>query len=185
MSLLSRIAIGAGVVAVGVVALGAGALAALPSSFTVSRSAVIHGTPAQVEHLVATFPERLAWVPWTEKDPAAVYTFDGPPGAVGSTMAWDGEVIGRATLTLERVVPGREVVTTLDYDAPFDLTSSDRFELQDLGDGTTRVTWIAEGDLPFGPDRLFSLFADGTLGPDYERGLARLDDLLTTTADRS
>lgn len=155
--------------------------ALLPAEMNVSRSAVLHGDAATITKLVSHYPERLAWVAWTEIDPAAQYTFGGEPGAPGSTMAWIGEEIGTAELTLKRVDPGREVVGTLAYSAPFAMTSTDRIVLEPLPDGTTRVTWTASAPLPYGPSRLFGVFADGMLGPDYERGLERLEDLLTAS----
>lgn len=153
-------------------------LAVLPDRMHVERSAVVRGTPHEVTHYAAHFPDRPSWVAWTEIDPAATYDFTGSPGAPGATMSWVGTEIGEATLTLEHVEPGRRVVSSLTYTAPFSMTSTDRLEVEDLGDGTTRVTWRAEGDLPFGPLRLFGVFADGLLGPDDERGLVKLDHLL-------
>lgn len=152
-------------------------LAVLPSQMEVSRTAVVHGSPDQVVHLVSNFPERRAWVAWAEIDPEADYVFTGTPGAPGATMAWEGEVIGNATLTLERV-GAAEVVSRLEYTAPFQMVTEDHFTIEDLGDGTSRVTWTARGDLPYGPGRLFGLIADGELGPDYEWGLQRLDETL-------
>jgi hypothetical protein len=154
-------------------------LALLPDRMHVSRSAVVHGSPAEVVHLVSHFPTRRGWVAWSEIDPAAAYTFSGEPGTPGATMSWDGEVIGRATLTLTSL-DTHEVTPRLDYEAPFAMQSTDHFAIEDLGDGTSRVTWSALADLPYGPGRLFGLFADSELGPDYERGLERLDALLST-----
>lgn len=178
----TRFALGIGAAALGLAAL---VPALLPSHYEVSRTAVVRGTPEAVTHYVSHFPDRRGWVPWTTQDPDAAYAFSGTPAVPGATMGWDGEVIGAATLTLTSVDPGREIVSQLDYDAPFNLTSTDRFELVDQGDGTTQVTWTASGSLPYGPDRFFGLVADGVLGPDYEEGLANLDLLLSTIADRS
>jgi hypothetical protein len=163
--------------AVGSLLLAASALALLPDEMVVSRTAVVRGDPQRVTHLVSHFPERLHWVAWTEVDPKADYTFAGTPGQPGATMAWVGDEIGTATLTLQRVEPGHTVVTELAYVAPFTMTSTDRFTFEPV-DGGTRVTWTATAPLAYGPDRLFGLFADGMIGPDYERGLERLDLLL-------
>ncbi|MEN0060602.1 MAG: SRPBCC family protein [Myxococcota bacterium] len=159
--------------------------ALLPGHYEVSRTAVVRGTPAAVTHYVSHFPDRLDWVPWKTQDPNARYAFTGTPTMPGASMSWDGEVIGQATLTLTSVVPGIEVVSNLDYDAPFDLSSTDRFTLVDLGNGRTKVTWTASGDLPYGPDRFFGVVADQVLGPDYEAGLKKLDAVLATASDRS
>ena len=44
-----------------------------------------------------------------------------------------------------------------------------------------KVTWSNEGALPFGPARLFAVFADRLIGPDYEKGLARQGAVLART----
>ena len=102
-SILSLAAAAAGTAVLGVAA----ATTALPTHMHVSRSAVVQGSPEAVTSLVATYPNRLAWVPWTEIDPEAAYTFSGEPGTPGSTMSWVGDEIGTATLELQRVDPGR------------------------------------------------------------------------------
>lgn len=160
------------------VAVVAGALG-LPSEMHVERTAVVHGTASQVHAQVAQLENRPGWVVWTVQDPEAVYTFDGRAGEPGSTMSWVGEEIGTATLTLVDASTVGEVVARLQYEAPFEMTTTDRFRIVDLGDGTSEVTWSAEAELAFGPDRIFGLFADGMIGPDYEDGLARLDALLS------
>jgi len=177
---MKRLLIGIAVVAVAVPSLALGAFALLPSQLDVRRSAVISASPADVQHQIAHFPDRHDWIIWTEVDPAAVYTYDGDPGALGASMHWEGQEIGTATLTLEQVIPGERVVSSLEYTAPFQMVTQDVFELEDLGDGTTRVTWMAKADLPFGPDRIFGLFADSVLGPEYEASLDNLEALMAS-----
>ncbi len=173
---MSPLKLAGGLAATLVVAVAVG-LALLPAQMEVSRSAVVRGDADRVTHLVSHFPERLKWVAWTEIDPAARYTFSGTPGTPGATMAWVGDEIGTAELTLERVDRGHEVVTQLVYEAPFSMKSTDHFVLEPV-EGGTRVTWTATAPLAYGPDRIFGLFADGIIGPDYARGLERLDTLL-------
>jgi hypothetical protein len=146
-----------------------------PHGYTVERSIVIPANPAEIVPWVAAFPARQAWIPWTETDPAAVYSYTGQAGAVGSTMSWVGAEIGAATLTLDAVGSER-VDTTLAMTTPMETTSRDSFRFTPV-DGGTRVTWTNEAtELPFGPPRLFALVADSVLGPDYDRGLVRLRD---------
>jgi hypothetical protein len=152
-----------------------GLLSLAPDGYTVERSIVVTADAAEIVPWVAEFPARQAWIPWTETDPAAVYSYTGQPGAVGSTMSWVGAEIGAATLTLDAVANGR-VDTTMAMKAPMESTSHDSFRFTPV-DGGTRVTWTNEAtDLPFGPARVFALVADNVLGPDYDRGLARLRD---------
>jgi hypothetical protein len=150
-------------------------LALVPDRYTVQRSIVITADSAEIVPLVAAFPARQAWIPWTETDPAAVYSYTGEAGAVGSTMSWVGAEIGAATLTLDAVTNER-VDTTLAMKTPLETSSRDSFQFTPV-DGGTRVTWTNEAtDLPFGPARLFALVADPVLGADYELGLVRLRD---------
>ncbi|MBX2799541.1 MAG: SRPBCC family protein [Myxococcales bacterium] len=155
--------------------------AALPTELDVQRTRVVQASPEEITHHLAHYPDRRKWVIWTELDPAADYQFSGTPGEVGATMAWQGDEIGSATLTLEEVIPGERVISTLDYTAPFALTSRDIFELEDLGDGSTQLTWRAAAPLAFGPQRIFGLFADGMLGDEYDRSLDNLAAALETS----
>jgi hypothetical protein len=155
--------------------LAAGVVGLLPSRYTVERSIVVAADADDIVPLVAAFPRRQAWIPWTETDPDAVYRYTGDPGAVGSTMSWTGDKIGAATLTLDAVGPDR-VVTTLAMTAPMASTSRDSFTFTRV-EGGTRVTWTNEAEhLPLGPARVFAVVADRVLGADYESGLRRLRD---------
>ncbi len=154
----------------------------VPREMNVSRSAVVRGPLHQVEEMVSLLPRRCQWISWTETEPEARYDFEGEPGELGSTMAWDGSTIGRATLTLTERVHGSHTQARLDYHAPIRMTTTDRFDFEDLGDGTTRVTWTNKGKVPAGMARVFALVADRVLGPDYERGLERLDEQLASRA---
>ncbi len=156
-----------------------GGAAALPDHLHVERSLVIAAPAAEIQPLLAEFPQRASWIAWVETDPTATYAYTGEPGAIGSTMAWTGPSVGEAQLTLVSVDPGREVVTRMDYRAPLAMTTTDRFVLEPVAGGT-RVRWVNDGPLPFGPARVFAVFADGLLGPDYERGLQKLSDLFPT-----
>jgi hypothetical protein len=47
----------------------------------------------------------------------------------------------------------------------------------------TRVTWGFDSDLGFNPiARYFGMMADDVIGPDYEKGLARLKAIAETPA---
>jgi hypothetical protein len=163
------------VAAAGTTALALGLVALLPDGYTVERSIVVAAEADAIVPLVAGFPARQAWSPWAEVDPAAVYSYTGDPGAVGSTMSWVGEEIGAATLTLDFVSTER-VDTTFAMKVPMENTSRDSFTFTPV-EGGTLVTWTNEArELPMGPARLFALVADPILGGDYEKGLVLLRD---------
>ncbi|MFK7986414.1 MAG: SRPBCC family protein [Sandaracinaceae bacterium] len=149
-----------------------GGVSALPSRIHVERSRAVDASPEEIRPLLANYRQRHTWIPWTVTDPDARYSYSGTPGTVGSTMSWVGDEVGEATITLRRVT-SREVVSDMHYDAPLEMDTRDRFVLEPLADGRTRVTWINEGPAT-GLVRVFAVFADGVIGPDYEAGLARL-----------
>jgi hypothetical protein len=162
-------------VTLGGLLLAGGLVGLVPDRYTVERSIVIAADAEAIVPLVASFPNRQAWIPWTETDPNAVYSYTGEPGAVGSTMSWTGDTIGAATITLDAVSRDR-VSTTFAMRSPMASTSRDAFTFARV-DGGTRVTWTNEATgLPLGPLRLFAVVADRVLGADYETGLLRLRD---------
>lgn len=161
-----------------------GAAIVLPRQYRVERSIDIEATPDQINRLVAEFPARMQWVPWTVTDPDAVYTYSGTAGALDSTMSWVGKTIGSATLTLVERTP-TQIVTRLEYVKPMKMTSTDRFELTAGADGRTTVRWINEGTLrlPFGG--VMRLMMDKILGADYEQGLSNLRALFDAPQTRA
>lgn len=148
--------------------------ALLPSSYRVSRSAVIRADAASLSARLADLSTREQWVPWKQTEPTAQFRTTGRPGQPGSTFSWEGQTIGAGTVTLVGVRPAHEVSTRLEFRKPMAMVATDRFTLTAGRDGTTTVTWTAEGSLPWPAGRLFGLVIDRVVGTDYERGLENL-----------
>lgn len=148
----------------------------LPRGYTVERSARIDAPPEAVFAILSRLETRRAWSAWYEKEPHARTEFSGESGAVGATMRWDGEAIGRGSVTIVGLEPNRRVETRLALEAPVAMQSSDALSLERDGMGT-RVTWRNQGALS-GPMRLMGPLMDHLLGADYDRGLARLKALV-------
>jgi effector-binding domain-containing protein len=73
------------------------------------------------------------------------------------------------------------VVSELDFGEMGAGTAGLELEPDDVG---TRVTWTFDTDLGAGPvGRYFGLILDGTLGKDYEKGLARLKTVVEKLPD--
>jgi uncharacterized protein YndB with AHSA1/START domain len=146
----------------------------LPSSTSVERSIVIAAPAETVFPHVNGMRAFHAWSPWTAADPATEYRFEGPEQGVGSRMRWhSGDAqVGVGSQEIVASVPGREVVTALDFggegrgEATFVLTPVD---------GGTRVDWRFRTE--FGWDlfsRYVGLMLDSMIGAAYERGLRTL-----------
>jgi hypothetical protein len=149
----------------------------LPKVATVERSTTIAATPETILGLTDGFRRFNEWSPWADLDPATKYTYSGPERGVGARMEWSSENpdVGRGSQEIIATEPGRSVTSTLDFG--MDTPTTAKLMLAPEGAGT-RVTWTLTSDFSGSlVGRYFGLALDGMVGPDYEKGLARLKAL--------
>lgn len=154
----------------------------LPSSAQVERSVVIEAPPETVYAIVSDFNQFNSWSPWYENDPNADYTISPSGTGVGATFSWASEVpgVGSGSQQIIALEENRLVEIKLDFGPDGQATSS--YALESLPDGSTRVTWGFDTD--FGYDligRYLGLVFDKWIGQDYEKGLAKLRQLVEST----
>lgn len=133
------------------------------------------------------------WSPWEDVDPDMRRTYGGADAGVGATYAWDGNrQAGAGSMVISDETP-----TSVDIDLTFTrpFRASNRLEFV-LTPGSTRgsagaeraagaataVEWRMHGELnPL--MRLVQLVRpmDRMVGPDFEKGLARLATALQRT----
>lgn len=149
----------------------------LPAEATAERSTVIAAPPEKVFAIAGDLRRMPEWSPWVETDPAVSFTFEGPeqPGP-GQKMRWasNNPLVGNGAMTVSEFVPGERVLLSVDYGEFGAATSALRFE---PAEGGTRVIWSFRSELPGVIDRWAGLMIDGTVGAEYERGLAKLKAL--------
>lgn len=155
----------------------------LPKSYKVERSISIKSSPEVIYMLTSDFRLWHVWAPWTkETDSTAVFTVSGEPGKPGAKWSWEGKVFGQGEMTFIEGIPGKLV----SYDLAFDqgkYLSKGRFEIETGGD-SCKVIWIDEGDLGYNPiNRYFGLLMESMMGPDFDKGLAKLKDVAEARAD--
>ena len=170
MKIAKRIVLGVAVVLVLLVV----AAYLLPRHATVSRTIEIAAPPSAVFPLVGDLRRFNEWSPWAERDPAAVYTFTGPTDGVGQTLNWTSKDpdVGTGSMTVDRLAPEKAVALTVVFAGEGSAAAT--IGLEPAGAGT-KVVWAFDSDLGFDPiARYFGLMIDGMVGPDYEKGLARL-----------
>jgi len=149
----------------------------LPRHAVVTRTVEIAAPPSVVFPLVGDLRRFNEWSPWAELDPETAYTFTGPADGVGQTLNWDGpsEAVGRGSLSIAAIEPESRVDLVLAFEDAGTALASVAVEPAGAG---SRVTWSFDSDLGFNPiARYFGMMADGVVGPDYEKGLARLKAL--------
>lgn len=178
MKILRTVAI----VLVTLVVLGAGIGLLLPAAVHVERSIAIDAPPEKVFEILNSFKRYNEWSPWYDYDPAALYTYSGPPAGVGARMEWvsQKQEVGSGSQEITASEPPRRVAVHLEFtgqdpaDAHYDI----------VPEGTaSRLTWGFDAD--FGNNLLYrylGLFLDALVGKDFEKGLARIKALAESEA---
>jgi hypothetical protein len=148
----------------------------LPSTFHVTRSALVGAPPAAVYPLVAEPRRWKDWGVWSRRDPAMQITYSGPASGAGAAWAWKSASEGDGKMTFTAATPDQGVDFDL-YFPDFGTTSKGEIRLAPEAGGT-RVTWAMKGDMGSNPLlRWMTLFADGMVGADFEAGLANLKQI--------
>ena len=173
MTILKRVIIGLVTLIVLLVVVGF----LLPRQVHVERSIVINAPQAQLFEALNGFKRFNEFSPWAALDPDTTYTYEGPESGVGARMSWvssDADLGSGTNEIVESKAPDF-IRTRLDFggkpaEATFTFAPAD---------GATRVTWGFDGDLGNNPImRFVGLMFDKWIGSDYEKGLARMKQVM-------
>ena len=147
----------------------------LPSEARVERSVEIAAPPEKVFAIMGDLRRVPEWSPWLATDPGTRFTFEGEQG-VGQVMRWasNNPLVGNGSEKVTEFVANERLVTEADY-GEFG-TATATVSLAPSGQGT-RVTRSFASALPGVVDRWAGLMIDGSVGAEYEKGLANLKAL--------
>jgi uncharacterized protein YndB with AHSA1/START domain len=150
------------------------------STYTVERSATIAAPPEQIYPHLADFHAWTAWSPWEDLDPNQQRTFSGAESGTGAAYAWSGNrKAGKGNMKITETQPPNKIDVDLYFEKPFKSSNTFAFTLTPINENATKVTWTMVG--PKTPmTKIMGVFTsmDKMVGPDFERGLARLKTLL-------
>ncbi len=167
------------------------------STFTVTRSGLVHAPIDAVAAALANLRDWPSWSPWHDLDPNQTLTYGGPDSGVGATSAWKGNrKVGQGSMEITHADSDR-VVVDLHFIKPFRADNVATFALSPAGDtsnsspagdtsnssragDTTNVSWSMTGPRNL-LMKLMGLIMnfDKRIGADFEKGLARLDSHLS------
>jgi len=144
-------------------------------TYTVARSSPVAAPPQRVFEEIVDFHRWPAWSPWEDIDPAMRREYSGAASGVGAVYAWSGNRkagAGRMTV-LEAAEPSRARIDLV-FEKPFTAHNQITFDIAPDAGGS-RVTWTMVGRRTLAV-RLMGVVRsmDAMVGPDFERGLARL-----------
>lgn len=145
-----------------------------PDTYTVERSQHIDASPTAVREHIVDFHRWQSWSPWHDLDPDMRESYSGPDAGVGAAYSWEGNrKAGKGSM---EIVGADESNVTIDlrFLKPFKSESTTEFLLEPHGGGTN-VVWRMTGPKTF-MTKVMGIFTsmDKMIGPDFEKGLARL-----------
>lgn len=183
MSTAKKVALGG----LGVLVLATGVVLGLaaskPDTIHIERSIVMHATPAHVFPYANDFTKFTTWIPWTELDPNQRVEYSDPPIGVGAWYSWSGnDDVGKGRMELVSVEP-LAVVHRLEFIEPFASVATATLSMKPIGDAEVEVTWAFDQAADFGT-KIMTVFMDmdSMLGPDFEKGLGKLEVLVEADA---
>ena len=167
-----------------IILIGLGAIVALflitalfaPSQATLERSIVINAPVEEVYNHVADLSTWSDWDAWMQQEPDAKNETNGEPGE-GMSRTWEGQEIGSGTMTIEKVVPGKEIHTKIEFTKPWEGVAHGHWTFTEK-DGGTEVVWAFEGAEMGYPMKIMNFMMDGMVGGQFEIGLNNLKGAL-------
>jgi uncharacterized protein YndB with AHSA1/START domain len=151
-------------------------------TYTVERSATIAAPPQRVYEQIVDFHNWTSWSPWEDVDPELKRTYSGAEAGTGAVYAWSGNrKAGQGRMEIVEAVEPSRVRIDLAFEKPWKAHSDTSFTIEPEGSGS-RVVWSMTGKKTL-MTKAMGIFTsmDKMLGPDFEKGLARLK----TTAEKS
>lgn len=153
-------------------------IAVQPNSFEVSRERTVNAPAAVLYDNVIDFKNWESWSSWVERDPVTVITLGNKTKGVDGSYTWV-DSHGEGSI--------KTLATTLNQSIDQELQFGDfhpskiNWTFAPSADNKTKVTWKMNSDkLPF----IFKASAavsggfDKIIGPDFERGLEKLDSIV-------
>jgi hypothetical protein len=154
-----------------------------PSTFRVSRAAVMAAPADALYARIADFHAWQAWSPWERLDPAQRREITGAPSGKGAVYFWSGnDQVGEGRMTIVDARPGELAKIDLEFIEPWQSRNETEFRLLPDAAGT-RVEWTMVGHSGFVEKAMGILMDwDAMIGADFEKGLASMKALAEAEA---
>lgn len=155
-------------------------IAVQPGTYHITRTHEINAPAPVVHNYIDDYKKWNEWSPWKEYDPGAAITYGDKTTGVGASYAWKGEELGEGDMETTYVSQD-SIHQVLNFKSPRESTADVYWTIDEAGE-TTKVTWGMKGEMGF-MEKAYMTFNGGMdkmIGPDYERGLKKLDSTVTT-----
>jgi effector-binding domain-containing protein len=159
-------------------------VAVQPNQYEVVRTRTIDAPAAVIYDNIIDYRNWEAWSPWIEKNPETKVTYPEQTKGIGGSQSWEDKD-GIGTMKTMAATSPNYIEQTMQFE-DFE-PSKIIWNFNTTEDNTTNVTWIMKGEkIPFG-FKLYAVFSggfDNMIGPDFERGLERLDSLVVESTKK-
>lgn len=144
-------------------------------TYTVERSVTIAAPPGRIYAQIADFRNWPAWSPWEDVDPDLQRTYSGAGTGTGAVYDWSGNRrAGKGRMEIVEAVEPSKVQIDLAFEKPWKARNDTVFTIQPAGSDSL-VTWSMTGQRTLMTKVMGVVKSmDAFLGPDFEKGLARL-----------
>ncbi|HEY4799037.1 MAG TPA: SRPBCC family protein [Bacteroidia bacterium] len=145
----------------------------MPRKVNVERSLTMKA-PAEIIHAqVNNLKTWTKWSPWQKLDPNMKTEYNSIAEGTGASSKWvsENKNVGSGDMTITSSTPDSIVIAINFMEHG---TSIGKFAFSKSESGT-KVTWSMQSDMGMNPiGRIFGMFMDKMVGPDFETGLANL-----------
>jgi hypothetical protein len=151
-------------------------------TYKVVRSTTINASPSRAYDQIADFHNWTKWSPWEGIDPQLRRTYSGAESGTGAVYSWSGNrKAGQGRMEITEATEPSSLRIDLRFEKPWKAHNDTLFTIEPEGSGS-RVTWSITGKKTL-MTKVMGIFKsmDKLLGPDFEKGLARLK----ATAEKS
>ncbi len=145
----------------------------LPNTYFVERTIVINAAKEKILYQLVNLNEWEDWNPWHETDPKAKIIYEGPTGAVGSRMSWEGPEMGVGEIEIIDIKTNSEIYFRFAVTEPMKLVGQGKLVVSPSTDHY-QVSWTMYGPLSSPFERLLGFLLEQRLGSDFNRGLKNL-----------
>ena len=155
-------------------------VAVQPNEFSFNRSRTINAPASLLFQKVNDFKEWPSFSPWIEQEPDATITYGDKTSGENANFSWKGEILGEGQMTTNTIEINKSITQLIEFTAPYEAKSNVNWTFESTDEGT-KVTWAMDGNQDF-VSKLFTTLMgsiESETGPDFERGLFKLDSLVT------
>jgi effector-binding domain-containing protein len=166
---------------------GAIYIATLKNSYDVNRTAIIKAPVEVVFDNVNDYKNWPKWSPWLEKDTLAELTYSDTTFGKDASYSWKStdKEVGEGSMKTIDSKSFETINQHLKIVVPWETESDVYWSFKPVAEGT-EVTWGMKGEMGFGEKAMiaFNGGMDKMIGPDYEKGLSKLEDVIQADMKR-